>query len=101
MSEIPFHVRDDPARDLDVPLFDKGNNLLGELPAQLTTDVIDIPVGGQRLCLTIRTPTTTLTVFLTGADAKNWAKQLSSEVAAMSSAGLIAANITPGLNRPS
>jgi hypothetical protein len=74
-----------------IPLFDEGNKLLGELPAQLTTDVIDT-VAGQRLALTIRTPTTTLTVFLQGADAKNWAKQLSSEAAVMSSSGLIAAN---------
>ena len=75
----------------DIPLFDEGNKLLGELPAQLTTDVIDTPAG-QRLALTIRTPTTTLTVFLQGADAKNWAHQLSSEAAVMSGTGLIAAN---------
>ncbi len=75
----------------DIPLYDEGNKLLGELPAQLTTDVIDT-IAGQRLALTIRTPTTTLTVFLRGADAKNWAKQLTSESAVMSDSGLIAAN---------
>ena len=80
----------------DIPLYDEGNKLLGELPAQLTTDVIDT-VAGQRLVLTIRTPTTTLTVFLRGADAKNWAKQLTSESVVMSDSGLIAANgkVTP------
>ena len=80
----------------DIPLYDEGNKLLGELPAQLSTDVIDT-IAGQRLCLTIRTPTTTLTVFLRGADAKNWAKQLTSESAVMSDSGLITANgkVTP------
>jgi hypothetical protein len=79
-----------------VPLLDEGNKLLGELPALLTTDVIGTSAG-QRLVLTIRTPTTTLTVFLRGADAKIWAHQLSSEAAVMSDSGLIAANgISPG-----
>ncbi len=80
----------------DTPLFDEGNKLLGELPAQLSTDVIDT-IAGQRLALTIRTPTTTLTIFLRGPDAKNWAKQLSSEAAVMSDSGLITANgkVTP------
>ena len=91
MADVPYRIPDTPAAG-DVPLFDEGNKLLGELPAQLTTDVIDIPVGGQRLALTIRTPTTTLTVFLKGADAKKWAHQLSSEAAMMSSSGLVAAN---------
>jgi len=77
-----------------IPSYDKGNQLLGELPAQLTTDVTEFP-SGQRLILTIRTPTTTLTVFLQGADAKKWAHQLSSEAAMMSDAGLIAANGIP------
>lgn len=75
----------------DIPLYDEGNKLLGELPAQLSTDVIDT-IAGQRLCLTIRTPTTTLTVFLRGADAKTWAKQLASESSVMSDSGLIAGN---------
>ena len=79
----------------DIPLTDPGNKLLGELPAQLTTDVIST-AAGQRLVLTVRTPTTTLTVFLRGAAAKNWAAQLTAEAAAMSDAGLITAQtLTP------
>ena len=74
----------------DIPLLDEGNKLLGELPAQLTTDVIGT-AAGQRLVLTVRTPTTTLTVFLRGADAKNWARQLAAESSVMSDSGLIAA----------
>jgi hypothetical protein len=75
----------------DIPLYDEGNKLLGELPAQLTTDVIDT-IAGQRLAFTVRTPTTTLTIFLRPADAKAWAKQLSGEAAVMSDSGLIASN---------
>jgi hypothetical protein len=85
LTDIPLNAQP------SVPLFDEGNKLLGELPAQLTTDVIDT-AAGQRLVLTVRTPTTTLTVFLRGADAKAWAKQLSSESAVMPDSGLIAAN---------
>lgn len=75
----------------ETPLFDAGNKLLGELPSQLSTDVIDT-IAGQRLAITIRTPTTTLSIFLNGTDAKAWAHQLTSEAAMMSSSGLIAAN---------
>ena len=71
--------------------FDTGNPLLAEQPATITTAVIPTPLG-QRLALTIRTPSATLTVFLGGADAKTWAAQLTRDAAGMSSAGLIAAN---------
>jgi hypothetical protein len=74
-----------------IPLLDEGNKLLGELPAQLTTDVIST-TAGRRLVLTIRTPTTTLTVFLGAADAKNWARQLSAVAGTVSDSGLITAN---------
>lgn len=42
---------------------DLGNQLLGETPAQLATALLDTPAG-QRLALTIRTASTTLTVLL-------------------------------------
>lgn len=73
-----------------VPPFDPGNQLLGETPAQLSTAAVDTPLG-QRLALTIRTPSTTVTVLLRGADAKNWAAQLTKDSAAMSGSGLVAA----------
>jgi hypothetical protein len=71
--------------------FDTGNTLLGEQPAMFFTAVIDTPLG-QRLAATIRTASTTLTVFLSGADAKNWAAQFSRDAGAMSGAGLVVAN---------
>lgn len=71
-------------------LVDTGNQLLREVAAQLTTDVIDTPVG-QRLVMTVRTTSATLTVFLGGKDAKTWAAQLSGAADMMSSAGLVVA----------
>lgn len=73
-----------------VPPVDTGNHLLAEGPAQLTTTLVDTPTG-QRLALTIRTPSATVTVFLGGADAKEWAVQLAADAGRMSGAGLIVA----------
>lgn len=70
--------------------FDAGNGLLGETPAQLTAVLMDTP-GGQRLGLTIRTPSTTVTVLLNSEDAQAWARNLSGAAAQMSSSGLIVA----------
>lgn len=74
-----------------IPPVDPANQLLAETPAQLTTGLIDTPAG-QRLALTIRTPSTTVTVLLQGADAKTWAAVLTREAATMSQTGLIIAN---------
>lgn len=84
--------------------FDTGNALLSEQPAALFAGLVDTPAG-QRLALTIRTASTTLTVLLQGPDAKTWAAQLTQAAAAMSSAGLVAAGpampppAAPGLPR--
>ena len=75
---------------------DAGNHLLAETPAQIVTALLDMP-GGQRLALTVRTPSTTLTVLLGAADARTWADQLTREAAAMSGSGLVVAN---GMQRP-
>jgi hypothetical protein len=72
------------------PPVDPGNQLLAETPAQLSTSLVDTPKG-QRLAMTVRTPSATVTVFLDGADAKAWAGQLSGAAAGMSAAGLVAA----------
>lgn len=79
-----------PQQD-QVPVFDAGNALLCETPAQLTTMIMDTPAG-QRLAMTVRTPSATVTVILQGADAKVWALQLSGEAAKMSGAGLAVAS---------
>ena len=71
-------------------LFDPGNGLLAETPAEMATALAETSAG-QRLALTIRTPSTTLTVLLGAADAKAWAATLSQAAGAMSSSGLIVA----------
>lgn len=73
------------------PIVDEGNALLCETPAQLTTVRVDTPVG-QRLAATIRTASTTLTVFLDGTDARAWAARLTEHAASVSVAGLVVAN---------
>jgi hypothetical protein len=80
-----------------IPPADPGNQLLCEQPAQLTTSLVLTPVG-QRLAVTIRTTSATITVFLRGKDAKAWAAQLTRDAAGMSDAGLITGNgrIDPG-----
>lgn len=72
------------------PPVDPGNQLLTETPAQLSTVLLDTPAG-QRLAMTVRTTSATVTVLLAGADAKTWAAQLTGAAAGMSGAGLVAA----------
>ena len=73
---------------------DPGNTLLSETPATLTTALMQTPQG-QRALLTIRTASTTLSVFLGAAEAKTWASMLGATADQMSTSGLIVA--APGL----
>lgn len=70
--------------------FDPANQLLSETPAQLNIAVMDTPAG-QRLVMTVRTASTTVTVLLQGADAKSWAAQMTRAATAMSGTGLVVA----------
>ena len=74
---------------------DASNSLLGETPAQLSTALMQTPAG-QRLALTIRTASTTLTVLLAAADAKAWGANVKAAADQMSTSGLIVA--APSLN---
>lgn len=60
------------------PVFDTGNQLLSDGPAQLVTAPMDTP-GGQRLAFTVRTGSTTVTVFLAKDDVGRWRDQLATE----------------------
>ena len=80
-----------PQPEPSAPIVDEGNALLCETPAQLTTMRVNTPVG-QRLAATIRTPSTTLTVFLDGTDARTWAAQLTKDAASVSAARLVVAD---------
>jgi hypothetical protein len=66
------------------------NALLGETPAQLSTALVPAP-GGQRMALTIRTASTTVTVLLGAADAKAWAANITRTADQMSGSGLVVA----------
>ena len=74
--------------------WDPSNTLLGEVPAGLSTALIETPQG-QRLVLTIRTASTTLSVLLEAADGKAWGAQIRAVADQMSASGLIVA--APGL----
>lgn len=74
---------------------DLGNGLLAETPANLVTALVETPQG-QRLALTIRTASTTLTVLLGAADAHTWSGQVAAAADQMSQSGLIVAR--PGTN---
>jgi len=76
------------------PPVDPGNGLLAETPAQLSCALIDTP-NGQRLALTIRTTSTTLTLLMGHADARAWGAQLGDMAGRMSKSGLVVA--TPGM----
>lgn len=69
-----------------IPPFDTGNQLLGIVPQNFTTSLVDTPLG-QRLCATVRTTDATLTVFLTKDEAEQWVQVLRQTLGAMS--GLI------------
>jgi hypothetical protein len=70
------------------PPFDTGNGLLGETPAQLSAALMDTPAG-QRMVLTVRTASTTLSVLLARDDVRDWAQLIKSVGDQMS--GLIVA----------
>lgn len=80
------------------PAADPGNPFLSIGPCSLTTTVIDTPAG-QRMMATVRTPSTTLTVFLEKKDAEDWERVIKSEREKMTSLVVAPANIKlPGMN---
>ena len=68
----------------NVPAADPGNQFLSEGPSSLSSTVINTP-NGQRLMLTVRTGSTTLTVFLEKQMGESWVKVISDGVTQMSS----------------
>lgn len=61
--------------DAPIPPVDLGNQLLAAGPAQLTTAVVDTP-DGKKLAMTLRTPSSTTTVFLERDDARTWGNKI-------------------------
>ena len=80
------------------PAADPGNTFLSIGPCSLSTTIIDTPAG-QRMMATIRTASTTLTVFLERQDAENWENVINSERVKMTSLVLAPANVRlPDMN---
>lgn len=73
------------------PFIDAGNPLLKASPAQLETGTI-----GHLGAVTVRTPTTTLTVLLNAGDVKTWAAVLAGLAATMSGSGLSVVSAADG-----
>ena len=71
--------------------WDQGNALLAPCSAQLVTSMIMTPAG-QGMAVTVRTPSTTLTVILNSDEAVKWAAQMTREASGMSKSGLVVAN---------
>jgi hypothetical protein len=65
---------------------DPGNRYISEVPAELTSAVANTP-NGQRVMLTIRTTSATVTVFLDKQTAERWRDMISNEANTLS--GLI------------
>jgi hypothetical protein len=68
---------------------DQSNPILNEGPAIIQATPVNT-AAGQRLALTIRTPTTTLTILLIKDDAGRWRDTISDGIGRMN--GLIVAN---------
>lgn len=68
------------------PPMDPGNRYISEVPAELTCGVANTP-GGQRLLLTVRTTSATLSVFLDKTTGEQWRDIIAKELSSMS--GLI------------
>lgn len=74
------------------PPADPGNMLLTEVPSELSATVIDTPAG-QRLMVTVRTPSTTLTLFLQKQMGESWIKVLQDTTGRMTSLTVAPANV--------
>lgn len=81
-----------------MPAADPGNPFLGPGPSGLSSAVIDTPQG-QRLMLTVRTASTTVTVFLEKVHGEQWVNVINDGLSKMSSLITAPANVQlPKLN---
>jgi len=70
--------------------WDPANTLLHETTAQLTTEGVNTP-DGPRLAVTIRTNSTTTTVFLRKGNALAWGEKITADASRM--AGVVPATM--------
>ena len=71
--------------------YDPANPLLASGPSQLATGIFTSPDGLKAGALTIRTPSATVTVFLSTEELRAWSATIASLADRMSRPGVIAA----------
>jgi hypothetical protein len=71
-----------PSQNGQPPAVDTGNMHLSEVPASLSTAIVQVS-GGQKAVATVRTSSATVTVFLSRADLTVWRDQLSTVIGRM------------------
>ena len=74
-GETPPPAARGPQIQHGLPPFDPGNQFLSIGDSSLTTSPQQTPIG-QRLCVTVRTNSTTLTVFLAPDEIDQWVEVL-------------------------
>lgn len=78
--------------------FDQSNALLSEVPAQLQTAIMTSQDGTQRLAVTVRTASVSVTVFLKKGDGENWGANITGAAGKMSSLEIAQPHQIPRLN---
>src|ERR1700729_1307910 len=71
----------------NMQFLDTNNPLVGGGPARIDTGIIQHPESGQMGVLTVRTPSTTLTVVMSPEDLRNWANHTNGLAEAMDKGG--------------
>lgn len=74
-----------------VPLFDVGNPLLAQGPVNIQTGAVETPAGKTGV-FTLRTGSTTLTIFLGEGDLRAWAGLLTAAADGLAGGGLVRAS---------
>lgn len=88
-----------PQQPPQPPPYDLGNTLLSETEAQITCALIDTTTG-QRMVLTVRTDSTTLSVLLSREDARKWAAVIKGVGDQMSGLVVAGPGVIPANGKP-
>jgi hypothetical protein len=94
-----IHIGKGESEMTDATPVDLGNNLLGPTPAQMACSRTTIPDADGNpvtlIVITIRTPSTTFTVFLDEKSAAQWASDIGKTSRAGSSALIVPTGLPP------
>jgi len=90
-------MTEQPMAPVEVPPVDLGNPLLSIVPAQMHVSEHSTPAG-RRAAVTIRTPCSTQTVFLTREELSGWAQVMQQAAAQMGGLVLASGGVIPDLS---